>query len=114
MMSLMFLRTISEGVRPVHDDIVITKLRPGQRIEFEAHCRKGIGKDHTKFSPCATASYRLLPGSFFFTTIITMLMFIPLCSVLIHHRHHFRRASDGRGCSRTRGTKKQNDTHDKI
>lgn len=25
------------------------------------HCRKGIGKDHAKFSPVATASYRLLP-----------------------------------------------------
>ena len=34
---------------------------PGQRMEFEAHCRKGMGKDHTKFSPVATASYRLLP-----------------------------------------------------
>ena len=33
----------------------------GQRMEFEAHCRKGLGKDHTKFSPVATASYRLLP-----------------------------------------------------
>ncbi len=25
------------------------------------HCRKGNGKDHAKFSPVATASYRLLP-----------------------------------------------------
>lgn len=50
-----------DGVRPVHDDIVVAKLRPGQRIEFEAHCHKGIGKDHTKYSPCATASYRLHP-----------------------------------------------------
>lgn len=25
------------------------------------HCRKGVGKDHAKFSPVATASYRLLP-----------------------------------------------------
>ena len=24
-------------------------------------CMKGIGKDHAKFSPVATASYRLLP-----------------------------------------------------
>jgi DNA-directed RNA polymerases I and III subunit RPAC1 len=45
----------------VHDDIVLAKLRPGQRIEFEAHCRKGVGKDHTKFSPVSTVSYRLLP-----------------------------------------------------
>ena len=42
---------------------VYTNQLLGQRIEFEAHCRKGLGKDHTKFSPVATASYRLLPGS---------------------------------------------------
>lgn len=34
----------------------------GQQIQLEAHCVKGVGKDHAKFSPCATASYRLLPG----------------------------------------------------
>jgi DNA-directed RNA polymerases I and III subunit RPAC1 len=28
---------------------------------LEAHCEKGVGKDHAKFSPVATASYRLLP-----------------------------------------------------
>ena len=49
------------GIRAVNDDIVLAELRPGQRIEFEAHCRKGVGKDHAKFSPVATASYRLLP-----------------------------------------------------
>ena len=48
-------------IRPVHDDIVLAKLSPGQRIEFEAHACKGFGKDHTKFSPVATASYRLMP-----------------------------------------------------
>lgn len=48
-------------VRPVHDDILIAKLRPGQRIELEAHGRRGIGKDHAKFSPVCTASYRLMP-----------------------------------------------------
>ena len=50
-----------EGVAPVHPDIVLAKLRPGQHIEFEAHAWKGIGKDHAKFSPVATAAYRLLP-----------------------------------------------------
>lgn len=49
------------GIRPVHDDILIAVLRPGQEINFEAHAVKGIGKDHAKFSPVATASYRLLP-----------------------------------------------------
>lgn len=29
------------GVRPVHDDILIAKLRPGQAIELECHCTKG-------------------------------------------------------------------------
>lgn len=45
----------------VHDDILIAKLRPGQEIEARCHCVKGIGRDHAKFSPVATASYRLLP-----------------------------------------------------
>jgi DNA-directed RNA polymerase I and III subunit RPAC1 len=48
-------------VKPIHDDILIAKLRPGQAIELEAHGRKGVGKDHAKFSPVATASYRLMP-----------------------------------------------------
>lgn len=49
------------SIRPVHEDILIAKLRPGQSIALEAHCRKGIGKDHAKFSPVSTASYRLHP-----------------------------------------------------
>ncbi|MBW0536126.1 hypothetical protein O181_075841 [Austropuccinia psidii MF-1] len=47
--------------QPVQDDIVLVKMRPGQEIRAEMHCVKGIGKDHAKFSPVATASYRLLP-----------------------------------------------------
>ncbi|CAO1631085.1 unnamed protein product [Sympodiomycopsis kandeliae] len=47
--------------RPVHDEILLAKLRPGQELRMELHCEKGIGKDHAKFSPVATASYRLLP-----------------------------------------------------
>lgn len=49
------------AIRPVNPDILIAKLRPGQKIEMELHCVKGIGADHAKFSPVATASYRLLP-----------------------------------------------------
>lgn len=48
-----------DGIRPVHDDILLAKLRPGQEIELEAHGRVGIGRDHAKFSPVATACYRL-------------------------------------------------------
>ncbi|KAI6105377.1 DNA-directed RNA polymerase [Pisolithus sp. B1] len=46
---------------PSNPNIVLAKLRPGQEIEIELHAVKGLGKDHAKFSPVATASYRLLP-----------------------------------------------------
>ncbi|XP_034283988.1 DNA-directed RNA polymerases I and III subunit RPAC1 [Pantherophis guttatus] len=52
---------MNANFRPVHDDILIAQLRPGQEIDVLMHCVKGIGKDHAKFSPVATASYRLLP-----------------------------------------------------
>lgn len=43
------------------DDIMIAKLRPGQEIEMELFCEKGLGKDHAKWSPVCTAWYRLVP-----------------------------------------------------
>ena len=52
---------VGGGIRPIAEDILLAKLRPGQMIELEAHARKGVGKDHAKFSPVATASYRLMP-----------------------------------------------------
>jgi DNA-directed RNA polymerase I and III subunit RPAC1 len=52
---------VGGGIRPISEDILLAKLRPGQVIELEAHARKGVGKDHAKFSPVATASYRLMP-----------------------------------------------------
>ncbi|XP_066535874.1 DNA-directed RNA polymerases I and III subunit RPAC1 [Hoplias malabaricus] len=48
-------------IGPVHEDILLAQLRPGQELDIIMHCVKGIGKDHAKFSPVATASYRLLP-----------------------------------------------------
>lgn len=48
-------------IRPVNPDILLAKMRPGQEIDLEMHCVKGIGADHAKFSPVATATYRLLP-----------------------------------------------------
>jgi len=50
-----------DPARPVHEDILLVKLRPGQEVVLEAYCEKGVGKDHAKFSPVATATYRLLP-----------------------------------------------------
>jgi hypothetical protein len=66
----------AKPIRPVHEDILIAKLRPGQVctfpwpllfsnrinnlpvaqvIELEAWCEKGIGKTHAKWSPVCTA-----------------------------------------------------------
>ncbi|RDA84213.1 hypothetical protein CP532_0278 [Ophiocordyceps camponoti-leonardi (nom. inval.)] len=49
------------AIRPVQPDILIAKLRPRQSINLSMHMHKGIGADHAKFSPVATASYRLMP-----------------------------------------------------
>lgn len=47
--------------RVAYPEILLTKLRPGQSLDLELHCVKGVGQDHAKFSPASTASYRLLP-----------------------------------------------------
>jgi len=47
--------------RPVHDDILLAKLLPGQRIHLRAACRVGVGATHARWSPVATAYYRLVP-----------------------------------------------------
>lgn len=48
-------------VLPCDPDILLAKLRPGQEISLRVHCVLGVGSDHAKFSPVATASYRLMP-----------------------------------------------------
>lgn len=53
--------TGEDELQPVNPDILVAKLRPGQKLLLEMHCIKGIGADHAKFSPVATATYRLLP-----------------------------------------------------
>jgi DNA-directed RNA polymerase I and III subunit RPAC1 len=50
-----------EEIRATNPDILIVKMRPGQKIQLSMHAMKGIGQDHAKFSPVATASYRLMP-----------------------------------------------------
>lgn len=49
-------------VGPTNPDIVLAKLRPGQSVEMVLHAQKGVGKDHAKWSPVATATYRLHPN----------------------------------------------------
>ncbi|ORX40045.1 DNA-directed RNA polymerase [Kockovaella imperatae] len=46
---------------PVDPDILLVKLRPKQVVDFHCFARKGVGMNHAKWSPVATASYRLLP-----------------------------------------------------
>lgn len=48
-------------VGPVHDKILISKMRPGHEFDIKLLAVKGVGKDHAKFSPVSTATYRLLP-----------------------------------------------------
>lgn len=50
-----------DHIRSTNPDILIAKMRPGQEIALSMHANKGIGQDHAKFSPVATASYRLMP-----------------------------------------------------
>lgn len=52
----------SVDIRPVNPDILLAKMRPGQKIDLHIVCVKGYGADHAKYSPVATASYRLLPS----------------------------------------------------
>ncbi|KAJ8924042.1 hypothetical protein NQ315_006819 [Exocentrus adspersus] len=48
-------------VGPIDADILIAKMRPGHELDLKLVAVKGCGRDHAKFSPVATAFYRLLP-----------------------------------------------------
>lgn len=50
-----------DDVGPIEKDILISKMRPGHELDLRLVAVKGIGKSHAKFSPVATAFYRLLP-----------------------------------------------------
>jgi len=50
-----------EEIGLIHDDILIAKMRPGHELDIKLYAVKGFGRDHAKFSPVATAFYRLLP-----------------------------------------------------
>ncbi len=49
------------GVEPVSKRIPILKLAPGQRIKLEAYARLGRGREHAKWQPTSTCSYKNVP-----------------------------------------------------
>lgn len=43
-----------KDVGPIHEDILIAKMRPGHEIDVKLVAVKGVGRDHAKFSPVGT------------------------------------------------------------
>ena len=70
-------------IRPVLNDILIAKLRPGQELDLRIVCVKGVGSDHAKFSPVGKCF--LLPSLLIFfllpfsPTFLFILLFISYC-----------------------------------
>lgn len=48
-------------VKPVTQNITITKLAPGKRLKLEAYAVLGVGRTHAKFQPVSTAFYKFQP-----------------------------------------------------
>eukprot|EP00747_Dinoflagellata_sp_TGD_P123507 gnl/TRDRNA2_/TRDRNA2_173829_c0_seq3.p1 gnl/TRDRNA2_/TRDRNA2_173829_c0~~gnl/TRDRNA2_/TRDRNA2_173829_c0_seq3.p1 ORF type:complete len:293 (+),score=-5.65 gnl/TRDRNA2_/TRDRNA2_173829_c0_seq3:164-1042(+) len=57
-------------IRPVNSEILLAILAPGQEIVLEAHSIKGIGKEHAKWSPVATAWYRFAPEAILLQDVV--------------------------------------------
>lgn len=51
-----------EPAKPVQDNILLAKLRPGQEIMCEMHCHLGVGRDHAKWSPVGKPALRRIHG----------------------------------------------------
>lgn len=49
--------------------IPITRLTPGQKISIRGKIKKGTGRQHSKWSPVGTASYKFLPQFSFNRTL---------------------------------------------
>lgn len=55
------LKSENLDITPVSDKIPIVKLALDQKIKLEAYARLGKGKDHAKWQPVSTCTYKYLP-----------------------------------------------------
>lgn len=49
------------GTSAVNAEVVLVKLGRNQELKFSARARKGIGKEHSKWSPVAVATFQYEP-----------------------------------------------------
>jgi DNA-directed RNA polymerase subunit D len=55
------LHSDNPDIIPVSDKIPIAKLAPEQKIKLEAYARLGKGKDHAKWQPVSSCTYKYMP-----------------------------------------------------
>lgn len=55
------MRSDNPDIMPVSDRIPIVKLAPGQKVKLEAYARLGKGRDHAKWQPVSSCTYKYMP-----------------------------------------------------
>jgi DNA-directed RNA polymerase subunit D len=55
------LHSDNPDIIPVSEKIPIVKLAPGQKVKLEAYARLGKGRDHAKWQPVSSCTYRYMP-----------------------------------------------------
>ena len=71
----------------MNNDILVAKLRPGQEIDAMLHCVKGIGQDHTKFSPVGKSLVRTCVYALY--VCVFMCIQMPVCHVLLIYLFYY-------------------------
>jgi len=67
---------IKPSIQSVYNNILLAILAPGKEILLEAVSIKGFGKNHAKWSPVATAWYRLMSEIRFLQRNLSILLLI--------------------------------------